>query len=540
MSLLRVERMALSIAGAPVLRDVSFEIGAGEKLGLIGQSGSGKSMTALALLGLAPARATGAALFEGADLLQAPERALRAVRGARIGMVFQEPMTALNPLQTIGAQVAETARIHGAASASEAREIARRALERVGLPEARFPLSRYPHELSGGQRQRVGVAMAVALRPRLLIADEPTTALDVTSQARLLALLGRLVDEDGMALMLITHDLGVVGRLADRVAVMQAGSVVERGAVGEVLSAPRHPHSRALLAAALPPPARPRALPQEPMGAAPLLEVRAALRIHRGARPSPFAPRPEHRALDGVSLRLAHGERVGLVGESGCGKSTLARAILGLEPLQGGEIRIGGEAMPRDGRAPPALRRRVQAVFQDPYGSFDPRWRVEDIVAEPFHLLRPRPMAAERRARVAAALRAVGLPEDACRRHIHAFSGGQRQRIAIARALVIEPDLILLDEATSALDTGLRAQMLALIVDLSDRLGAAVLIIAHDLAAVRAAADRVLVMRAGRIVEDAPTQRLFAQPRHPYTRSLLDAAPDLQTALARRDRSPAA
>ncbi len=536
MSLLRVEQMSLSIGPAPVLRGVSFDIRAGECFGLIGESGSGKSMSAMALLGLAPARATGRALFEGADLLAASERRLQAVRGARIGMVFQEPMTALNPLQTIGAQVAETVRIHGAANARRAREIARETLERVGLPERQFPLSRYPHELSGGQRQRVGIAMAVALRPALLIADEPTTALDVTTQARILKLLMRLVAQDGMALLLITHDLGVVAAHADRIAVMRDGEVVERGAAAEALSRPAHAHTRALVAASRPAPKHRRA----PVEGPPLLEVREALRIHRGPRPSPFGARPETRALDGVSLTVGRGERVALVGESGCGKSTLARAILGLEPIQGGEIRIGGAPMPRDGRAPPALRRRVQAVFQDPYGSFDPRWRVGDLVAEPFHLMRPRPARAAQAARVAEVLRAVGLPEDSAQRHIHAFSGGQRQRIAIARALAIAPDLVILDEATSALDLSIRAQILSLVAELSERLGAAFLIIAHDLAAVRAVADRVLVMRAGRIVEDGPTEALFAAPRDAYTRALLAAAPDLATALARRNRSPAA
>ncbi len=527
MSLLSVRDLAVSIHDVPILTGVSFDIAPGETFGLVGESGSGKSMTALALMGLLPqgAAAVGAAQFLGQNLLTLPERALADLRGNEIGMIFQEPMTALNPMMTIGDQVAETLIIHRAASRADARSVARERLARVGLPADRFPLALYPHELSGGQRQRVAIAMAIALRPRLLVADEPTTALDVTTQAQILDLLNGLARDEGMALLLITHDLAVVAGRTTHTAVMQSGRIVEQGETGQVFRTQRHDYTRRLFAASAHRPARrPQTRPE------PLLSVTDAVRDYLLPRPSAFAPHPRLRAVDGVSLTIRKGESLGLVGESGCGKSTLSRAILGLDPLQGGAIQLDGQEVTSGHRMPRALRARMQVVFQDPYGSFNPRQRVDRLVAEPFHLTgTPK----DARQRVAAALEEVGLMASDMTKYIHEFSGGQRQRIAIARALIIRPDLIVLDEAVSALDVRVRAQVLDLLAGLQESHGLAYLFISHDLAVVRAITDRVMVMQAGRIVEEGATEAVFARPTHPYTQQLIAATPVIPAAWQR-------
>jgi len=529
--MLTVAGLNLSIAGAPILKQVGFSVAEGEIFGLVGESGSGKSMTAYTIMGLMPrgSEVQGQVRLDDANLLQMSESEMCGVRGSQVGMVFQEPMTALNPLATIGDQVAETAMIHGEMGRREARTLARQTLDRVGLPPDRFHLDRYPHELSGGQRQRVVIAMAIALRPRLLIADEPTTALDVTTQAQIIRLLRRLVEEDGMALMLITHDLGVVAGLVDHMAIMRHGEVVEAGAAEAVFRSVRHPYTRALVEASNHAPDRSLRRRVEPE---PLLEVRDVVRDYPVARRTLFGRREFFRAVDQVSFTIRRGESLGLVGESGCGKSTLTRAILGLDPVQGGEIRIDGE--PVDADVPHSIRRKIQVVFQDPYGSFNPRHRVARLVAEPFHLMSEPPTGAERRERVDKALADVGLPGESAGRYIHEFSGGQRQRIAIARALVIEPELIVLDEAVSALDVSIRAQILDLLADLTVRHRVSYLFIAHDLSVVRAITDRVLVMRAGRIVEEGETEAIFIGARHPYTQDLIAATPSIARGLASR------
>ncbi|MGE0312115.1 MAG: ABC transporter ATP-binding protein [Lautropia sp.] len=522
--LLSLERLSLDIGEQRILDDIDFEVGAGEIVGLIGESGSGKSMTGYSTLRLLPdaARLSGRAVFDGTDLATLTESQLCERRGRDIAMVFQEPMTALNPVQSIGAQVMETIRIHGAASRAEAADTARRVLERVGLDAQRFPPGRYPHELSGGQRQRVVIAMAIALRPRLLIADEPTTALDVTTQAQILALLRRLAHEDGMSLLLITHDLAVVAGMASRIAIMRKGRIVETGPTREVFRARRHPYTQALIEASGHRPAR-----EARTGSKPLLEVRGLVREYATRRTSLLAGAKPFRAVDSVSFDLHEGESLGLVGESGCGKSTLTRALLGLEPLQGGEVRLFGEKVVARGRVDRSLRRHMQVVFQDPYGSFDPRQRVETLITEPFHLLDSPPQGAARRAAIDKALTGVGMAPTDARKYIHEFSGGQRQRIAIARALIIEPALIILDEAVSALDVSIRAQILDLLADLSRRMGLAYLFISHDLGVVRAITDRVMVMRSGKIVEEGPTEAVLQAPSHEYTRALLAATPRL-------------
>ncbi len=522
MSLLSVENLQISIRRRRVLRGISLAAGAGEVLGVVGESGSGKSMTALAVMGLLPQGvwSDGRIVFDGTDLRTLPERAMCAVRGRDIGMIFQEPMTALNPLQTIGDQVAETVRIHGRAAA---REIAAQTLERVGLPASRVGLGRYPHELSGGQRQRVGIAMAIALQPKLLIADEPTTALDVTTQAQILALLRRLVDEDRMALMLITHDLAVVAGLSDRLTIMNEGQVVESGPTRAVMREMQHPYTRALLSASGHVPVRTPRLRGKP-----LLEVAGVVRDYPTGPARLIGARETFRAVNDVSFTLREGESLGLVGESGSGKSTLVRAILGLERLQAGSVRIDGAAVDAGERMPAALRAKVQAVFQDPYGSFNPRHRVARLIAEPYHLLSDAPRGTARRVAVNAALKDVGLQIPDAERYIHEFSGGQRQRIAIARALIIRPKMIVLDEAVSALDVQVRAHVLDLLAALSARYGLSYLFVSHDLTVVRAVTDRVMVMRGGEIVESGPTDRVFDAPEHPYTRALLAAAPVLE------------
>ncbi|WP_306145757.1 ABC transporter ATP-binding protein [Roseibium sp. MMSF_3412] len=529
MSLLEIEGLSLEIHGEPILKDVSMQVEPGRVLGVIGESGSGKSMTAFGVLQLLPngSQCRGCISLAGQDILTASEKDLCAMRGRDIGMVFQEPMTALNPLQTIGAQVAETILVHENVPKSEAFERAADALRRAELPPERFPLSRYPHELSGGQRQRVVIAMAIALRPKLLIADEPTTALDVTTQAQILDLLKRLVAGEGMGLMLISHDLAVVADLADDLVIMRSGEVVESGPAHGLFRNLQHPYSRALLEASGHVPERSGAAQDKA-----LLKVRNVIREYQSHSHGWWGRTTHVRAVDNVSFEIRKGESLGLVGESGCGKSTLTRAILGLEEIQGGEILLGGTPVVSHHRVNRDVRRRMQVVFQDPYGSFNPRWRVDRLITEPFHLMDSPPFGAEREAAVAEALESVGLSAADSRKFIHEFSGGQRQRIAIARALIIKPDLIILDEAVSALDVSVRAQVLDLLAGLADRFGLTYLFISHDLSVVRSITERVLVMKSGQIVEEGPTDRVFDKPQHAYTKQLVAAAPVLPADVA--------
>ncbi|HEY0799623.1 MAG TPA: ABC transporter ATP-binding protein [Steroidobacteraceae bacterium] len=528
-NLLELRDLSVSVGGARIIKDVSLEVGAGEILGLVGASGSGKSMTALAIMQLLPAAATmtGVVCLRGEVLTGKSDPQMQQIRGRDIGMVFQEPMSALNPLMCIGDQVAETVRLHRAASSLEARRAAREALDLVGLSGEQGALDRFPYELSGGQRQRVAIAMAVVMAPPLLIADEPTTALDVIAQAQVMSLLQELVRARNMGLVLVTHDLAVIAQLADRVAVMHQGEIVESGATAEILKRPRNPYTAALLAAA----ALTLKRVTRHSASAALLQVCGIVREYPRKRRSLWHAAVPLRAVDGVSMSVHAGETVGLVGESGSGKSSLLRVVLALERCQAGQVRLLGEEFSSaKGADLRRLRRAIQVVFQDPYSSFDPKWTVERLIGEPFFLLSSPPLAAERRRKVAMALEQVGLSVADAQRFPHEFSGGERQRIAIARALITEPAVIAFDEAVSALDVLLRDQILGLLAELSERLGVAYLFVSHDLHVIRAIADRVYVMQQGRIVEEGPTETVFASPGHPYTQALIAATPKLTAA----------
>ena len=507
--------------------ETEFDVPGGETFALVGESGSGKSVTALSILQLLPSpparHPAGSVRFQGIEMLHAPERILETIRGNRIAMVFQEPMTSLNPLHTIEKQVAETLVVHKEMKRTAARARVLELLSLVGLAGAEQRLGAYPHQLSGGERQRVMIAMALANEPDLLIADEPTTALDVTIQAQILRLLKTLQQRFGMALLLITHDLGIVRRMADRVAVMTEGEIVEMGPVDEVFAAPRHPYTRRLLAS------EPRGEPVTPSPDAPVLVTARDVFVWFPVRGGLLRRITGLvRAVDGVSVTVREGQTVGVVGESGSGKTTLGLALLRLQASRG-EIELGGRRIDGlGGRALRLLRREMQIVFQDPYGSLSPRMSVRQIIEEGLAVHRVEASREERRALVDQVLIEVGLDPASRDRYPHEFSGGQRQRIAIARAIVLRPKLIVLDEPTSALDVSVQAQIVDLLRELQIRHRLAYLFISHDLRVVKALADELIVMRAGRVVERGATARILAAPEHPYTRALLAAAFDLE------------
>jgi microcin C transport system ATP-binding protein len=493
----------------------------------VGESGSGKSVTALSIVQLLPyplaRHPSGSIRFRGEELLGAGERRLRHIRGDRIAMVFQEPMTSLNPLHTIEKQVNEVLFVHKGLTRRAARARTLELLHLVGLPEAARRLHAYPHQLSGGQRQRVMIAMALANEPDLLIADEPTTALDVTIQAQILTLIESLRRRFGMALLLITHDLGIVRKMADRVCVMTRGEIVESGPTAEVFARPRHAYTRHLLAA------EPSGTPVAADPAAPPLvrarDLRVWFPIKAGVLRRTVG---QIKAVDGVSLTVREGHTVGVVGESGSGKTTLGLALLRLQASTG-EIEFGGRDLQTlSARALRPLRREMQVVFQDPYGSLSPRLSVEQIIEEGLRVHRMGESAAERAELVEQALVEVGLDPATRHRYPHEFSGGQRQRIAIARAMVLKPRFVVLDEPTSALDVSVQAQIVDLLRDLQRHHGLAYLFISHDLRVVKALADEIVVMRDGAVVEHGPATRVFEDPREPYTRALMAAAFDLR------------
>ncbi len=510
------------------VKGASFTLDKGETLALVGESGSGKSVTALSILQLLPYPMASHApsssiVFDGTELVGAGETTMRDIRGNRIAMVFQEPMTSLNPLHTIEKQIAETLHLHKRLTPAAARKRIVELLRLVGLPEAEERLDAYPHQLSGGQRQRVMIAMALANEPDMLIADEPTTALDVTIQAQILKLLKELQSRFGMALLLITHDLGIVRKMADRVLVMTKGEVVEAAPTEELFERPQHAYTRHLLAA------EPKGAPPVADPAAPTLLDARGLKVWFPIRSGLWRRVTGHvKAVDGVGFELRRGETLGVVGESGSGKTTLGLALLRLIASEG-EIRFDGQRL--DGlseRRMRPLRREMQIMFQDPFSSLSPRLSVAQIVEEGLKVHRIGSTAAERRALIDAALVEVGLDPDAAERYPHEFSGGQRQRVAVARAMVLKPRFVVLDEPTSALDMSVQAQVVDLLRELQRRHGLSYLFISHDLRVVRALAHQVVVMKDGKIVEAGPAQQLFAAPRHPYTRALMAAAFELE------------
>ncbi|MCJ0763203.1 ABC transporter ATP-binding protein [Variovorax terrae] len=535
--LLEVRDLRIAFGGKEVVHGVSFTIQPGEKLALVGESGSGKTVTALSLLRLAQnAHLSGSARFfgpesasDGLDLLSIQEQKLRGIRGRDIAMIFQEPMTALNPLLSVGEQIAEVLQLKQGLGGREAAEAAVQLLADTGIPEPQRRAGALPHQLSGGQRQRAMIAMALACRPRLLLADEPTTALDVTLRAQILDLLDNLQRRHGMAVLMITHDLNLVRRFADRVAVMENGHLVESGPVAAVLANPQHPYTRKLL----------DSRPQRDVSDSPPDPAADTVMQAQGLRVSYPVSRPglrgwfgkgEFVAVEGADFSIAAGRTLGVVGESGSGKSTLALAALGLLP-HGGALEVVGRAWGagrRQGAHNQAIRRLVQVVFQDPYSSLSPRMTVEEIVGEGLLVHEPGLPPAERRQRVAEALADVGLAEASFpglpQRYPHEFSGGQRQRLAIARALIVRPRLLVLDEPTSALDVTIQKQVLTLLQRLQRERGLSYLLITHDVDVIRAMAHEVFVMKDGRIVESGPVHRVLDAPQHEYTRTLVTAA----------------
>tara|TARA_Y100000588_G_scaffold6601_1_gene7901 strand:+ start:177 stop:1829 length:1653 start_codon:yes stop_codon:yes gene_type:complete len=529
--LLSIDDLSVSFAtpGGDVdaVRHISFDIGEGETVALVGESGSGKSVTALSVLQLLPypvaRHPSGSVRFQGDEVMGADEAALRGIRGNRISMIFQEPMSSLNPLHTVQKQIAETLILHKGLSEAEARARVLELLKLVGLANAEQRLTAYPHELSGGQRQRVMIAMALANEPDLLIADEPTTALDVTIQAQILKLLKDLQAEFGMAMLFITHDLGIVRKIADRVCVMREGEIVEAGETASLFADPQHEYTQRLLAA------EPKGSKIAPEESAPLIiegdDVKVWFPIKKGL----LRRTVDHvRAVDGISVTVRAGQTVGVVGESGSGKTTLGMALLRLEQSTG-DIRFEGrdiQALSVSDLQP--LRRQMQVVFQDPFGSLSPRMSIGEIIAEGLRIHDPDGNAASRDAKVVEALQDVDLEPDSRFRYPHEFSGGQRQRIAIARAIVLRPRFIVLDEPTSALDMSVQAQIVDLLSDLQRKYGLAYLFISHDLKVVRALSDHVIVMKDGKVVEQGATEAIFDNPVEPYTKALMAAAFDME------------